>query len=177
MLKSFNDHVLKLMDPKAAEKRDKAPSSSAPSKPSALLQVDGEAKRVKPIIIVPQALTSVITAHNALDFFAGAFVTTEERRKQGGPIDVEQKYLRKIDGGHRPIEYRIVDNPLLLGEKEWDSVAAVFVTGQLWQFKDWNDKKWANPSNLFSEVLGVHLMMSDSPVNPKVQEWNTTVSF
>lgn len=176
VLKSFNDHVLK---PKEAKQASSSSSSAAQSKLlTNVTKVDGKLVRVKPIIIVPSALTSVITSFNVLDFLEGNYIFTDEKRNQGIRRETEQKYLRKLrssKGEMRTIEYRILDNPLILKPEEWNAVVAVFVTGQVWQFKDWNDKKWANPSSLFSEVLGVHLMMNDSPVDPKVQEWNIKI--
>ena len=70
------------------------------------------------------------------------------------------------------LQYKIIDNPVKLADADWNSVVAVFATGQLWQFKGW---KWSDPRQLFANVLGVHLCMDDTAVDENVLQWNCKV--
>jgi len=108
-------------------------------------------KRLKPsdlvpIIIVPSALTSLITLYNVQDFLEnGVFVPPIERKNQG--VRKENLVVVKRKKGkedNKVVPYHIMDNPSKFGLKEWDRVVAVFAMGPTWQFKDW---KWASTSN------------------------------
>ena len=51
--------------------------------------------------------------------------------------------------GGETVPYRVTDCPQKLSPAEWDRVVAVFVTGKLWQFKNW---PWdGNPVEIFSK--------------------------
>ena len=54
-------------------------------------------------------------------------------------------------------------------------MVAVFVTGQTWQFKNWNNNQYSSPVTLFQNVLGVHLLLDDRGVDPIIQSWNCKV--
>ena len=169
MLKLFNDTVLK---PKTLG--NKPSQQTGASQVSSRVLVEGEAKHIKPIIIVPSALTSVITSLNCIDFLGGHYISSEEKRSSGAQRVAEQEFKRPVPG-HNPIQYRVLDNPLTLKDEDWENVAAVFATGQAWQFKDWNNKKWSQPSELFSHVLGLHVMMDDRVVSDTVKSWGVKV--
>jgi parafibromin len=67
----------------------------------------------------------------------------------------------------------VVDDPrVLTSEHDWQRVVAVFAIGQSWQFKEWN---WANPVDLFQNVLGVHLMLDNEKVSDNIRSWNCKV--
>jgi parafibromin len=84
---------------------------------------------------------------------------------------LEQKLMRKLPTGGEK-EYRVIDNPSKLTKDEWNSVVAVFATGQAWQFKDWLTP---NPAELFQKTMGVHLMYDDSAVDAQIASWNCRV--
>jgi len=64
---------------------------------------------------------------------------------------------------------------MYLIQSDWGRVAAVFVTGQLWQLKGWNAGKYSSPVTLFQNVLGVHLTFDDRAVDATIQSWNCKV--
>lgn len=130
---------------------------------------------IKPIIIVPSAVTSILNSVNVYDMLSeGVYKTVEQKREEGCVRQTQQTVHRKLQGskGDIALEYKVVDNPIKLSEKDWDSVVAVFCSGQAWQFKGW---KWSNPAELFSNVLGMHLTFSDRAVDANVSKWNCTV--
>ena len=101
-----------------------------------------------PIIIIPAANTSLITMFNAKEILQDLrYITTEEKKAQGGRRDNEILIQRPKSGGSVP--YRIIDNPQKLNLDDWERVVAVFVMGPAWQFKGW---PWdGNPVEIFSK--------------------------
>ena len=73
------------------------------------------------------------------------------------------------------LDFKVVENPSkTLKDEDWDSVVAVFATGQDWQFKDWK-KGYNTPVDLFNKVLGIHLVMEGAPVHANIEKWNCRV--
>lgn len=102
-----------------------------------------------PIILVPAAASSVLSAVNVADFLEkGEFISAEEKRKSGAKREQEQLIRRTMPSGVNA-EFRVLDNAKALRPEEWSKVVAVFATGQLWQFKEF---KWTNAVTLFQEV-------------------------
>lgn len=125
------------------------------------------------IIIVPNAMTSVISQYNVLKFLQdGEFVSVEEMRNKGVEKKSDQLVTRVNPASGQRVTYKIIDNPAKLKDHEWERVVAVFALGPLWQFKDF---KWNTPVSLFSHVLGVHLTWDDRAVDANVQSWNCKV--
>jgi parafibromin len=117
------------------------------SKKSALGDTTKKRGQTTPIIIVPAALTSLITIFNVDGFLnKGLFKTTEEARKtsQAKYHDIKITHAHKSGAS---ITYRIIDNPQSLKDRDWDSVVAVFASGQSWQFKGW---RWEQPVDIFN---------------------------
>lgn len=200
-MKLFNDRVLKPKDLKTAAASIAAPAASSAVAPSStpsamservaaanralnLSREEGgsivEKPRVNPIIIVPSAVTSVITGLNAKELLIdGIYTPVEVKRQQqmatsGGGLrkDKEQVILRPSSATGRSQAYKIIDDPTKLSDADWGRVVAVFVTGQQWQFKGW---KYSNPVDLFQHVLGVHVAIDDRVLDPTVLTWNCKV--
>jgi len=128
---------------------------------------------MKPIIIIPSAFGSIINSTNAKEMLAdNCFLPLEEARALGMERVTEQTILRKIPGSNISLPYKLIDNPTKLSDDDWKSVVAVFATGQAWQFKGW---KWAEPRQLFANVLGVHICMDDTAVAENILQWNCKV--
>eukprot|EP00026_Physarum_polycephalum_P002575 Phypoly_transcript_02582.p1 GENE.Phypoly_transcript_02582~~Phypoly_transcript_02582.p1 ORF type:complete len:537 (-),score=134.79 Phypoly_transcript_02582:289-1899(-) len=137
-----------------------APSSGLPSGPP-------------PIIIVPSALTSLITMYNAFDFLEhGQYVNSMQRRGETSTkaSSVIVTHTPKTKG--LPDKFQIVDSTTRMGPKDWSRVVAVFVLGQAWQFKDW---QWSSPAELFSNVKGFYLRCDDTQAPPEVKSWNVKI--
>lgn len=157
-MKLFNDRVLKPRDEEnaaaaAAAAGEKSSSSSKSSKGI--------------IIVVPTALTSTITMYNAKEFLESGNLTQGEQLPGKKPkFDI---IIRKSSSSVHSQTYKLIDDPIKLTNEEWERVGAVFVTGQLWQFKDW---KYTEPAELFHHVLGIHLMYDDRHPPTTIQSWN-----
>lgn len=75
------------------------------------------------------------------------FITTEDKKAQGGKRDNEILIQRQRNGTSIP--YRVIDNPQKLSPADWERVVAVFVMGPAWQFKGW---PWdGNPVEIFAK--------------------------
>ncbi|VDM71072.1 unnamed protein product [Strongylus vulgaris] len=132
---------------------------------------DEPKKRVSrtPIIIIPSAMTSLLTIFNATDIIQDMnFVTTEEKRKEKGMTRKSQIYIQRkkndtTDEFTTVNEYHL-DNPSKFSDAEWDRVVAVFITGQLWQFKPF--KRWhSNPVEIFAKIPAFHVHYDDLNVS------------
>ena len=132
----------------------------------------------KPIIVVPNAMTSPITLVNATEFFSQAKfiprdVLLKQRGAQGrvtGIITFSRKVTAKLGG--KAIEYEVIDNPLKLPSRaDWDRIVAVVAQGASWQFKGWPGS-WGNPVEIFSRALGFYIGMEGVPVPKESQGWN-----
>ena len=174
-LKNFNDHVMKAEE-KAAAKGSKSTSSkgaSGSSKGKSSVLPALVKTVIKPIIIVPSSFSSVINSINARQMIAeNSYISLEDARAKGLERISDQTIERKIPGSLDVLKYKIIDNPMKLADEDWNSVVAVFATGQLWQFKGW---KWSDPRQLFSNVLGVHLSLDDIAVDENILQWNCKV--
>lgn len=104
-----------------------------------------------PIIIIPATNSSLITMYNAKEILQELkFVTTDERKAQGGGRENELLLQRRKEG-NTTVPYRVIDNPSKLSAQDWNRVVAVFVMGPAWQFKGW---PWdGNPVEIFSQSM------------------------
>lgn len=183
-LNLFNQHILKKMDD---VRKGKSSSDGADS------AVSAQKKKVfgKPIVIVPQSFTTMINSTNVEDFLVNSkFATVEEKREAGVQRAATQTLSRPLKStggviapsagarGGKVIEYmdfKVVDNPAkVLKDEEWENIVAVFATGQTWQFKGWK-KGYDTPVDLFSRVLGIHLVLEGAPVDANIETWNCKV--
>ena len=156
-LKLFQDLVLR-------------PKKEKPSTPTPNL-----AKKAygMPIIIIPNALTSIITMANAPHLLTrGEYFPVDAKKLASATVEAETVIHHKYND--MVCEFKLVDNIQRLNERPdyWDRVVAVFVSGQPWQFKGW---KWTAPVDIFQNCLGIHLMFADSELNPNIQSWNCKI--
>ncbi|TRY63174.1 hypothetical protein TCAL_00483 [Tigriopus californicus] len=126
-----------------------------------------------PIIIIPAAPKSLITMFNAKDILQDLrFVSTEDRKAQGGKRDNELLIQRRKEGG-LTVPYRVIDNPSKLTNADWDRVVAVFVMGQAWQFKGW---PWEGvPVVIFSKIAAFHVKWDESTLEKNIGNWAVNV--
>jgi len=135
-------------------------ASSKPTKSSAI-----------PIIIVPSAITSLITLFNAKEFLQdGVFVSTVEKKNKGtkkeSMITIERKKVNSV------LTYRVIDNVAKLSPKDWENVVAAFALGAEWQFKGW---PWHTVAEIFSRVVGFFLHYEDEVVPVAVKSWDVKI--
>lgn len=129
--------------------------------------------RAVPIIIVPEALTSMFNMYNIQQFLQkGEYVTVEEGKqhqaKKPNTICINRKSVLNPKENAR---WLIVDDVTKLKPDDWRRVVSVIVAGPTWQFKKW-------PSHLktsaewFGHALGVHFYFDDELPKPTVKDWN-----
>jgi len=126
------------------------------------------------IIIVPAALTALLTMYNVKEFLEdGIFVPSMDKKNSGAikesNITIERK--KRDDKSHTPVKYHVIDNVSKLSPKDWDRVAACFVLDNTWQFKNW---KWTVPRDIFSHVKGYYLLYEEEKVPDNIKEWNVS---
>jgi len=130
---------------------------------------EAPAKNVVPLIIVPSGFTALLSMYNVKDFLQdGNFKTSVDRKNTGAKkenvITIERK---KANGTSVP--YQICDTTTKFSSKDWERVAAVFVLGQLWQFKGWH---WENPVDLFTHVPGFFLHYEEDKIPETIKSWD-----
>ncbi|KAL6064114.1 accessory factor associated with RNA polymerase II [Balamuthia mandrillaris] len=128
-----------------------------------------------PIIIIPSALTSLLTVYNVREFLEqGVFVPSVDKKQQGESRECP-KIVHRPKSATRydlPTVFHVTDNPSKLSTSDWNRVVAVFALGPAWQFKSW---KWSDPVELFANVRGFYLGFEDSQVPPSVKSWNVKI--
>jgi len=176
VLKLFNEHVLKPGEKKDAENNKSSSSSKPQIKNKSEELAKANLSAAPPIIIVPSAITSLITTLNATDFLQKSnYISIEQKQKEGTVRESSVILQRKMEGTEkRYFTYMITDNPAKFTAQDWNRVVAVFVTGQAWQFKGWPEG-YSDPVKLFQKVSGVHLTWDDRPMNPTVSSWNCKI--
>lgn len=126
-----------------------------------------------PIIIIPATTTSLITLSNAKAILQDLKYIDSKSGEM--PRDGEILIQRRKQNDPNPvlIPYKVIDNPLKLGEGDWERVVAVFVQGPAWQFKGW---PWnGNPVEIFSRIKAFHLKWDEMKLDTNVSKWNVQV--
>lgn len=114
-------------------------------------------RRLVPIIIVPEAATSLITIYNAREFLEnGNYEPSEKAKakryggKHPGTVKVKRESFAK--NGKR-IFYEVYDKTKSFSSRDWERVVAVFALGKSWQFKNWSQSFGNNPAEIFSKGM------------------------
>lgn len=130
-----------------------------------------------PIVIVPSAISSLLTLYNVKEFLENEkFIPSIELKEKGATKEFTATINRSRNRA-TAVPYQIVDNIQRLKVEDWKRVVAVFVQGNTWQFKGW---KWTNPIEIFSHVKGFYLKFDDTPLDESIKNWNVeilTVNF
>jgi len=126
-----------------------------------------------PIIVVPGALTSLITIYNAKDFLAeGSFIPSLDKKNSGTKKENSIILERKKANINTGVRYQIMDNVAKMSSKDWNRVIAVFALGASWQFKNW---QWSAPVEIFSRVRGFYLHYEDEAIPDTIRSWDVKV--
>jgi len=140
------------------------PSISSPNTPNS----GGKRASRTPIIVISAAPKSLITMFNAKEILQDLTFKSSEEMRRGGKRENELLITRRKEGG-LTVPYRVIDNPSKLSAGDWDRVVAVFVMGQVWQFKGW---PWdGNPTVIFSKICGFHLKWDEMVLEKNVANW------
>ena len=164
-MKIFNEKILK--------NKDKVEPKAAPSATTSAAHQIQEKK--SPIIVFPSGFTTLVNVFNAGKFLSGKYEEPDKNYEQ--TVEYEQFKQNKffVYARNRTQQYKIIDDPKSLQEKDWDRVVAVFVTGQLWQFKDWKHVSNGKPVDLFQKILGVHVTVDGRTPPPIISSWNCKI--
>jgi len=121
-----------------------------------------------PIIVVPNAMTSVITMVNVGAFLGrDAVYRREGPGRRGGTITLTHRFSARL-GGHE-VTFDVIDNPATrLKKDEWHRVVAVLCQGARWQFKGW---RYSDPVDLFSRTFGFYVGLEGANVPSELRGW------
>ena len=159
---------------KAKHNRQNASSvttNSLSSNPALLTNRSKPSKRVEPIILVSPSASSLLRLSNIKSFLdEGIFNPPEATSTEANRLAIS-RLLPKIDAS-KPLRFILVDSPDMFKPDYWSRVAAVFTTGQTWQFKSY---KWQSPPDLFSHALGIYVGYRGDEVPSVVKSWGRGV--
>lgn len=128
-------------------------------------------KRVEPIILVSPSASSLLRLSNIKSFLNdGVFQPPEATSAEANRLAIS-RILPAIDAS-KPLRFILVDSPDMFKPDYWSRVAAVFTTGQTWQFKSY---KWQSPPDLFSHALGIYVGYRGDEIPGVVKSWGRGV--
>ncbi|KAF9090233.1 accessory factor associated with RNA polymerase II [Mortierella sp. GBA35] len=123
-----------------------------------------------PIIIVPAAITSMITMYNVKQLLEGQLAEVRSRNATKPARLVIERRQKANETQKTP--YHVIDSTDNLRPEDWDRVVCVFTTGAEWQFKKW---KWQKPVELFAQVKGFYAKWQDEQPKETIKTWNVEV--
>ncbi|KAG0238228.1 accessory factor associated with RNA polymerase II [Actinomortierella wolfii] len=126
-----------------------------------------------PIIIIPAAITSMLTMYNIKQFlekqeYVEGQVAKEQYGSKPKPTYLNIERRQKPNETHKTI-YQVIDSTDHLRPEDWDRVVCVFTNGAEWQFKK---LKWPKPIDLFANVKGFYVKWTDEQPKDIVKSWN-----
>lgn len=131
----------------------KAQPPTVPHPQSLSINQKQQSRRPDPIILLSPSASALLRLSNARSFLGeGRFIPPETDATTTNMLHVTRN-MPNIDPT-RPLRFILVEGPEQFKPEYWNRVAAVFTTGQTWQFKNY---KWSNPNELFKHVLGVYI--------------------
>lgn len=142
--------------PGAPESQQPAPQANMQSHPRS------------PIIVVPAAISAMLTMYNVRSFLEDATYITSAKAKKSGTKKQRHLRIKHTFKDGKTIHFRVVDMVNMLSSSELKRIAVVVVAGPEWQFKGW---RLGSTANIFARVKGIHLHF-DSTVPPAtVKQW------
>ncbi|KAG0368080.1 RNA pol II accessory factor, Cdc73 family-domain-containing protein [Gamsiella multidivaricata] len=152
-----------------------APNASTPRSATSSSQSKSKSSSSRiPIIIIPAAVTSMLTMYNIKQFLEDQiFMDSQEIRSKGDakPTRLTIERRQKANETHKT-PYHVIDSADHLRPEDWDRVICVFTTGAEWQFKKW---KWQKPVELFAHVKGFYVKWADEQPKDSIKSWNVEV--
>ncbi|KAL9092018.1 MAG: hypothetical protein Q9159_001016 [Coniocarpon cinnabarinum] len=169
--KYAEEHVKRSKSKQQAGSHVRAVANGPSGTPAVLASRNKPTRRVEPIIMVSPSASSLLRLSNIKSFLdEGMFMPPEMGSTEANRLQI-QRSLPKIDPS-RPMRFILVDSPEMFKPDYWSRVAAVFTTGQTWQFKSY---KWQSPPDLFSHALGIYVGWRGDTVPSVVQGWGRGV--
>ncbi|EGG20000.1 RNA polymerase II complex component [Cavenderia fasciculata] len=161
--------------PSSSSQSSSQQSSSSSLTSSSSSSSSTNIKNRTPIIIVPSSMTSPISIYNVKDLLQSSkYISSLEKKEEMSAQNISKPSMSSFDRlvGTQKVAYEVFDNTRLLKPEDWMRVAAVFVQGEAWQFKDW---KWSNPVDLLSNVKGYYLKYDDHATPDVVKSWDVKI--
>jgi len=164
-----------------------ASGNAAKAKPAFIASAQEKTRRSRTeraIIVVPESNKSLLTLSNAVDFLEkGRYVAPNSMAASSShqpPGSKEKGFAvlrRRSEVDRRATakkaEFEIRGSSSFsrsTPQSEWDRVAAIFVIGRGWQFKQWAPG-WREPEVIFNKTAGFHLHFSDHLPTGDVKHW------
>lgn len=113
--------------------------------------------------------TSLLRISNIKSFLEDGVYTLPDH--QSANRSKIQRLIPWIDP-HRPLTFHVAESVEDFRPEDWSRVAAVFTTGQAWQFSRY---KWQNPQELWRNTLGVYIGWRGEQVPESVRGWGRGV--
>ncbi|KAI9717109.1 MAG: accessory factor associated with RNA polymerase II [Chrysothrix sp. TS-e1954] len=158
--------------PRPAGPSPSAPLSNGAKSPMPLVQNRTKpGRRPEPIILLSPSASSLLRMSNIKSFLNDGMYTPPDSTSTSTNLLHVSRLLPSIDPV-RPLRFILVDTPELFKPDYWSRLAAVFTTGQTWQFKSY---KWTSPPELFAHALGVHVGWRGEDVPSSVKGWGRGV--
>ncbi|KAH6685695.1 cell division control protein [Plectosphaerella plurivora] len=128
-------------------------------------------RRPDPIILLSPSASSILRLSNIRSFLEnGRYMPPDSGSASSSMLHVS-RVLKDVDPS-RPTRFILVEGPEQFKPEYWDRVAAVFTTGQTWQFKNY---KWSDPNELFRRVQGIFVGWRGELPPQNIQDWGHRV--
>lgn len=101
----------------------------------------------------------------------GTYISPEQAGNDANRLLISRK-IPSIDP-NRPLRFVLVDSTEMFKPEYWSRVAAVFTTGQAWQFKSY---KWQAPADLFAHTQGIFVGWNGDDVPSAIRDWGRGVA-
>ena len=138
------------------------------------------AKTEKPIIIVPHSNNALLNFSNCLAFLSknqyvkpshSSMISMSANHKKMAALRLEKKSKLNVNAKNAIFEIRSSSSfskETDIGE--WNRIAAIFVIGKSWQFKQWING-FKKPEKIFSKCCGFYMHFDDDPPSGDVSNW------
>jgi len=128
-------------------------------------------RRLEPIILLSPSASSLLRMSNVKSFLdSGVYCPPDATATNSNLLHIS-RLLPSIDP-QRPFRFVLVETPELFKPDYWSRLAAVFTTGQTWQFKSY---KWQSPPDLFNHALGIYVGWRGEDSPSAVKGWGRGV--
>lgn len=166
---SFKQKVPLKVDESATKTISTIPAKMATESPSKAgpLSPETENRVKKPIIMLPTGASCVITAENAVEFFANGKFRMLQRSL--GPAKMK-RFVRTSPKTGTRMEFVLASHPGQLEANEWAQVVAVVCSGAEWQFKGW---PFPSSKEALRSVKGYYFYYDDDKrAAEAIKDWN-----
>jgi parafibromin len=141
------------------------------SNPTLAINQKPPSRRPDPIILLSPSASSILRLSNIRSFLENGRYQPPDSGSASSSMLHVSRVLKDVDPS-RPTRFILVEGPEQFKPEYWDRVAAVFTTGQTWQFKNY---KWSDPNELFRRVQGIFVGWRGEMPPQNIQDWGHRV--